>query len=371
MRKLKSSLAASAAVLTAALALSACSGSPAAGAGSAVSSSKLTDITVIEGGATPGRLPFYVALYSGLFQKYGLKVTLAEATSDAQASQVLAGGKVQYELGLVTDGLNLALDHEPVDALAMMTDRYFETVLVAKKYQGKIKNFSDLAGMPFGITGVGSGTWQLAQFIAKAGAVPASKMDLVNVGAATIASGQALSSGRVAVMICSDPTDLQLVDSGKAYYLADTINLKDGAGAQYPAFVKLATEPYIYNWLFGTKSYVSAHGQVTQDLLDAMQAAQDQIYRDTPAQTATILAKNPEFASYSHALLTQLVTRERDTSKGLPLTLTIPEANYANTVSFAAQLKKTYTSVAYSSVVDNVFASKAAKTVGPARQSGS
>ncbi len=371
MRSHKFSLATGAAVMAAALALGACSSNPSAGASGGHSSGKLTDITVIEGGATPGRLPFYVALYSGLFAKYGLKVTLAEASSDAQASQVLAGGKVQYELGLVTDSLNLALDNEPVDALAMMTDRYFETVLVAKKYQGKIKNFSDLAGIPFGITGVGSGTWQLAQFIAKAGKVPASEMDLVDVGAATIASGQALSSGRVAVMICSDPTDLQLVDSGKAYYLADTIDLKDGAGAQYPAFVKLATEPYIYNWLFGSKSYVSTHGQVTQDLLDAMQAAQDQIYRDTPAQTATILAKNPEFAPYSHKLLTQLVTRERDTSKGLPLTLTIPKANYANTVSFAAQLKGSYSSVAYADVVDNVFANKAAKTVGPAKPAGS
>lgn len=356
-----------AALIAATAAISGCSSSgssSAASGGSTSSSGQLTSINVIEAGSTPGRLPFYAALYGGVFQKYGLKVNLLEAQSGSQAAQLLAGGKVQYELGQVVDGLNVAQAGDPIDALALLTDKYENTVVVGAKYKNQVKNFSDLAGVPIGITGVGSGTWQLANFVGQQGNIPTSKLDEVNVGTAAITSGQSLISGRIGAQIATDPADLKLVDSGAAYFLADPLDVNNGATKQYPGFLKLATEPYIYTWAFSTKSYVSAHQDTTQKFLDALQAGENLIYKNTPAQTAALLGQNEELGPFGSTLLTQLVTRLRDTSKSLPTTLTIPQANYANTVAFASQLKSSYASATYSSVVDNDFADKAAQSVG-------
>jgi NitT/TauT family transport system substrate-binding protein len=357
---------AAASLVAATVAISGCSsgGSSSAASGGSDPSGQLTTINVIEAGSTPGRLPFYVALYGGIFQKYGLKVNLLEAQSGSQAAQLLAGGKVQYELGQVVDALNVAQAGDQVDALALLTDKYENTLIVASKYKNKVTNFAQLAGVPIGITGVGSGTWQLANFVAQQGHIPTSQLNMVNVGTAAITSGQSLISGRIGAQVATDPADLKLVDSGAAYFLADALDISNGASKQYPAFVKLATEPYIYTWAFSTKSYVSANPGITQKFLDALQAAENQTFKDTPAQTAALLKPNPELGPFGQPLLTQLVTRLLDTSKSLPTTLAIPQANYANTVSFAAQIKSSYSSVAYSSVVDNTFANKAAQTVG-------
>lgn len=340
--------------------LAGCSG----GSGSPSSSGGPTDINVVEAGSTPGRLPFYAALYGGIFEKYGLKVNLLQAQSGSQAAQLLGGGKVQFELGQVVDGLDVAQAGEPIDALAMLTDKYENNLVVGTKYKDKVKNFSDLANVPIGITGVGSGTWQLANFVGQQGHLPPGQVNLVNVGTAAITSGQSLISGRIGAQVATDPADLKLVDSGAAYFLADSLDVNNGATQQYPDFVKLATEPYIYNWAFSTKAYVNANPDITQKFLNALQEGENLIYKNTPDQTAALLTKNEELGPFGPQLLTQLVTRLRDTSKSLPTTLSIPEENYTNTVSFATQLKSSYSSVAYSSVVDNQFADKAAQTVG-------
>jgi ABC-type nitrate/sulfonate/bicarbonate transport system substrate-binding protein len=352
-------------LVAATIAISGCSSSSSApSAGGSSSSGQLTSIDVIEAGSTPGRLPFYVALYSGIFQKYGLKVNLLEAQSGSQAAQLLAGGKVQFELGQVVDGLNVAQAGDPIDALALLTDKYENTLIVSSKYKNTVKNFTDLANVPIGITGVGSGTWQLANFVGQQGQIPSSQLHMVNVGTAAITSGQSLIAGRIGAQVATDPADLKLVDSGDAFFLADALNLNNGASKQYPGFVKLATEPYIYTWAFSTKSYVSANPGTTQKFVDALQAAENQIFKDTPAQTAALLSQNAELGPFGSNLLAQLVTRLRDTSKSLSTTLAIPQVNYANTVAFAAQLKSSYSSVTYSSVVDNDFANKAAQAVG-------
>jgi ABC-type nitrate/sulfonate/bicarbonate transport system substrate-binding protein len=370
MRFLKPIISTAISLVAAAVALAGCSsgnggGSPSSsGGGTSSSSSQLTSVDVIEAGSTPGRLPFYAALYGGIFQKYGLKVNLLEAQSGSQAAQLLAGDKVQFELGQVVDGLNVAQAGVPIDALALLTDKYENTVVVGAKYKDKVKNFSDLAGVPIGITGVGSGTWQLANFVGQQGHLSSSQLDMVNVGTASITSGQSLISGRIGAQVATDPADLKLVDSGAAYFLADPLDISNGASKQYPGFVKLATEPYIYTWAFSTKSYVSANPAITQKFLDALQAGENLIFKNTPAQTAALLTGNEELGPFGQQLLTQLVTRLRDTSKSLPATLAIPQVNYTNTVAFATQLKSSYSSVAYSSVVDNQFADKAAKSVG-------
>lgn len=357
-----------AAAVTAALAIGACGSS--GGSGGSGGGGSGPSVNVVEAAATPGRIPFYIALYGGFFKKQGLNVHLVEAQSGSQGAQLLAGGKVQFELGQLSDALNTILAKQPVSAIALLYSKYANALIVGSKYADKVKNFSGLSGVPIGITGVGSGTWQLARMAAHLGGVSDSDMHLVNIGGAAIASGQSLIAGRVGAQVSNDPTDLKLTNSGKAAFLADPMDMSQGVGKQYAQFAKLATEPYIYNTIYGTKSYISSHADVTQKLVNGMQQAANFIQQQPPSKTAALLMNNPQLKPFGQQLLTETIKRARDTSHSLPASLVIPQVAYTNTVQFAKELNSKYTSIPFSTAVDNSFATKAASTVGAQNAAG-
>lgn len=349
--------------------LAAC-GSSSSSSSSASAPKTLTPITVLEAGSLPGRMPFYVALYGGIFQKYGLKAQLSEAASGSQVGQLLAGGKAQFGLGQVTDALGILNGGEPVSAVAMLSDKLENTIIVGEQYAGKIKTLSDLANQPIGITALGSGTQQFADYSCSLGKVPDSECDLTAVGSTALTSGQDLVSGRLVATVTGDPAAVALVGEGKAKYLLDSLDPTDSLGKNYPQFLKLAEEPFIFTWAYGSKSYIDSHKKVTQEFVDALQAARNYIFTHTPAQTAKLLVQVPEFTAFGTKYLAQTVIRLRDTSKSLPTSLVIPQINFTNTVAYASQVANIYGKDHYADVVDNSFANSAAKTVGTASKSG-
>lgn len=362
----RSGWAAAAVVVTLATGLAGCNGA----SSSSSTSGGLTSINVLEAGALPSRLPFYVALYGNIFQKHGLSVKLLEASGGAQVAQLLSGGKVQFALGQVVDELNVHNAGVPVSSIAMLTDKYENTLVVGKQYGGKINDLPDLADEPIGITAVGSGTWQFANFAASLGHVPSSKLNLVSIGSAALTSGQDLVSGRIAVTVTGDPAAVKLVGSGEGKYLLDSLDLSHGVSSKYPGFIHLSQEPFIFTWAYGTQSYISSNKKTTQEFVDALQEARNYIFSHSAGQVAQLVSKNSEFAPFGTTYLSQSVTRLRDTSKSLPTTLAIPKVNFTNAVAYASQVKSAYGSDKYSDVVDNTFANAAAKAVGTGSSAG-
>jgi NitT/TauT family transport system substrate-binding protein len=323
-----------------------------------------TKVTLVEAGATPGRFLGYVALWGGFFKEEGLNVQLVETASGSQSDQLVAGGQVDFDMGQFTDALNTQMAGEPVDMLANIYTRYANSVIVRTSEKSTVKNFSNLGGIPIGITAVGSGTWQLINFLGTLGNVSASNLHMVGIGGAAIAAGTSLTSGAVDAQVSNDPTDLQLVKSGQAYFLADPMNMNYGVGRNYPAFKKLAAEQYIYNTIFATKAFVSSHPTLTQKFMDALQLAANYVQHEPASKVAALVARNPEEAPFGKTLLTQTVSDAVKVAHSLPKTLAVTSLAYNNTQSFAAQLQSSYSSVGMNTVANNTFANKALKAIG-------
>ncbi len=323
-----------------------------------------TKVTLVEAGATPGRFLGYVALWGGFFKEEGLNVQLVETASGAQSDQLLAGGQVDFDMGQFTDALNTQLAGEGVDMLANIYSRYANSVIVRTSEKSQVKSFADIANIPIGITAVGSGTWQLINFLGSLGHVPSSNLHMINIGAPAITAGTSLTSGAVDAQVSNDPTDLKLVASGQAYFLADPMNMNYGVGRNYPAFKKLAGEQYIYNSIIATKSFVSSHKSVTQKFMNALQLAANYVQHEPASKVAALVLRNPQETPFGKTLLTQTVSDAVKVAHSLPKTLAVTSLAYSNTQSFAAQLQSQYSSVSMGTVVNNSFAKNALKAIG-------
>ena len=353
---------------TTALAVAVCTATLGAGTAGASGTGKIASsgnkITFVEAGATPGRYLAYVATYGGFFREEGLNVSIVDAATGSQAAQLLAGDQADYELGQLSDALNTSVAGEPISMLANIYSRYANSIIVRSDQKATVKNFSNLGGIPFGITGVGSGTYQLANFAASLGNVSPSSLHLESIGGASINSGQGLASGAVDAQVSNDPTDLQLVKSGQAYFLADPMNMNNGVGRQYPAFKKLAGEQYVYNTLISTQSYIASHTTQTQKVLDALQLAANYVQHEPASKVGALIVRDPNEAPFGKALIAETVSDAVKVAHSLPKTLAMTSLAYSNTRSFASQLQSSYSSVAMSAVVNNSYANNALKAIG-------
>jgi ABC-type nitrate/sulfonate/bicarbonate transport system substrate-binding protein len=248
--------------------------------------------------------------------------------------------------------------------LANIYSRYANSVIVRTSEKSQVKSFADIANIPIGITAVGSGTWQLINFLGSLGHVPSSNLHMINIGAPAITAGTSLTSGAVDAQVSNDPTDLKLVASGQAYFLADPMNMNYGVGRNYPAFKKLAGEQYIYNSIIATKSFVSSHKSVTQKFMNALQLAANYVQHEPASKVAALVLRNPQETPFGKTLLTQTVSDAVKVAHSLPKTLAVTSLAYSNTQSFAAQLQSQYSSVSMGTVVNNSFAKNALKAIG-------
>lgn len=324
------------------------------------------EINIVEAGSIPGRLSVYVALYNRLFQKYGLDVHLLEGSSGTQAASLLSGGAAQFEAGQVSDALNQVVAGVPITAVASMSNRLSNSMIVSPTLQSALKSrgLSALANVPIGITGVGSGTWEYAELLAKQGNLSTSQINLIPIGANQVTVYQDFISGRVKGLVFGDPVDLRITGTGKAVWAADEQNLLHGVTKKYPTLVKMSKEPYIFDWCFTTTSYANAHPVIVQDFANAIIAAQNYILHHSAAKIGAELAQNnPSFSAFGTGYLTESV--KRMVASGAIVPSVIPTlAGFNNAVAYQAVTDAAIGKIPYSQVVNPSYAIKAKKLVG-------
>lgn len=323
-------------------------------------------INIIEAGSIPSRLAVYVALYDGLFQKYGLNVSLVEASGGTQAAALLSGGAVQFEAGQVSDALNQVVAGVPITAVAQTADRLSNSMTVSPSLASALKKhgLAALANVPIGITSVGSGTWEYAELLAKQGGLTASQTDLVAIGANQVTDYQDFLAGRVKALVFGDPLDLRATGTGQAIWAADEENFSHGVTKKYPALVKLGKKPYIFTWTFTTTAYANAHPVIVQDFADAMTAAQNYILHHSAAKIGQQLAQhNPTFSAFGGGYLTESI--KRMVAAGAIVPSVIPSlAGYNNAVAYQALTDAPIASIPYSRVVNTTYGTIAKKKIG-------
>ena len=197
--------------------------------------------------ATLPRLPLYVAIQNDYFEEEGVELEFVDTRSGSDAMMMPSGGAVNISTGQLLDAINVKRQGIELRGVAMLTQRLTNSITVRKDVAGEIKSIADMAGRPFGITGVGSGTWQFAVYMGSLEGLAVEDFNFIGVGAGANVLG-ALTSGRVDAMSYADPENLMLVEDGEAEFL---INMSDDA-----AHRELIGDTYLTNQVMALQSFI-------------------------------------------------------------------------------------------------------------------
>lgn len=222
-------------------------------------------------------MPFMLAQELGYYQKAGVNVSLVEESAGQDAEVALLSGQVDGAGGFYDHTLDLASKGKNVEAVVTMADVPGETLLVSDKLKNKVKTISDLKGLKIGITGLGSSTNMLATYNVVKGGGKESDYTPIPVGAGNTLIA-ALKNGKIDAAVTSEPTATMLENGHLAYPLVD-MNHKSSAK-------KALGGGYASTSLYMQNSYVKAHPDVVQKLVNAYVQTLKWMSTHTPEQIA-------------------------------------------------------------------------------------
>jgi NitT/TauT family transport system substrate-binding protein len=154
-------------------------------------------------------LPVYLAA-ARTWKQEGLDVELTAFRGDAEVSQALAGGSVDFSVQSADGLINMLVANQPVIAFYAGFHQSDFSWLA----QPSVKNWEDLKGKSAGMSTFGSLTDQLTRYALRHhGLTPEKDVQMVQAGPpASIA--QALKAGRLGLGILAPPVNWQLQDAG-------------------------------------------------------------------------------------------------------------------------------------------------------------
>ncbi|ASR35870.1 nitrate ABC transporter substrate-binding protein [Prauserella marina] len=167
-------------------------------------------------------LPLYIAETKGFFTEEGL--TLGERPrlgTGAKVAAALKSGSIDLGAGVITDAFNLARIDDGTKIVSSLVTEYYVDVIVAADFEGPGDDatmedkVAALVGKRIGITGPGSGTEGLVNYLFNAiGRNAAIDSTLVNLGSAATAAIGALKSDRVDALAFFQPIGQQAEATG-------------------------------------------------------------------------------------------------------------------------------------------------------------
>lgn len=182
-------------------------------------------------------LPVQLTERLGYFKAEGLDVELQSQPAGIDAETELLAGSVQAVAGFYDHAIDLQTRGKEVKAIVVFGQVPGEVMMVARNAASSIKSMADVKGKTLGVTGLGSSTNFLTQYLAKLNGVPASQYNVLPVGAdhSFIA---AIRQGHIDAGMTTEPTVSQLLKTGDAQVLVDMRNVEGtraALGGTYPA----------------------------------------------------------------------------------------------------------------------------------------
>ncbi len=165
-------------------------------------------------------LPAVLADRMGFFKEQGLAVELLTEPSGINAEDVLLAGAAQGVVGAYDHTIDLQSKGKAVQSLVQFSIAPGEVELVAARLSGEIKTPQQFKGRLLGVTGLGSSTSFLTQYLAAVAGLKPGDYTLVPVGSgATFIA--AMAQGKIDVGMTTEPTASRLLASGQAKVLVD------------------------------------------------------------------------------------------------------------------------------------------------------
>ncbi len=165
-------------------------------------------------------LPATLADRLGYFAAQGLAVQLSSETAGVHAEDQLLTGAVQGVVGFYDHTIALQAKGKFVQAVVQFSRAPGEAVVVAPRLADTIRSPADFKGRTLGVTGLGSSTQLLTQYLAAIHGLKPAEMSFVAAGSGD-SFAAALRQGRIDAGVTSEPTVSRLLRAGDARLLVD------------------------------------------------------------------------------------------------------------------------------------------------------
>lgn len=195
-------------------------------------------VTIMVGGITKMvYLPAKLAEQLGYFKDEGLNVELLSQPAGVDAENELLAGAVQAVVGFYDHSIDLQSKGKEIQAIVIFGQVPGEVELVNAKSKDTIKSMADVKGKTLGVTGLGSSTNFLTQYLAAKHGIPSSQYSVLPVGADNTFIA-AIKQNRIDAGMTTEPTASQLLKTGHAAVLVDMRTMEGtvaALGGAYPA----------------------------------------------------------------------------------------------------------------------------------------
>jgi NitT/TauT family transport system substrate-binding protein len=205
-------------------------------------------------------LPARLAEELGYFKEQGLDVELQSEPAGVNAENQMLAGAVQGVVGFYDHTIDLQAKGKAAMSVVQFSQAPGEVEMVASKLAGVIRSPADFKGRTLGVTGLGSSTNFLTQYLAAVNGVKSSEITTIPVGAGNTFIA-AIKQNRIDAGMTTEPTISRLVKDGDAKVLID-LRTPEGTqkalGGLYPAAC-----------LYMPTAWVQAHRGQVQKLANA------------------------------------------------------------------------------------------------------
>jgi NitT/TauT family transport system substrate-binding protein len=228
-------------------------------------------------------LPAKLAENLGYFKDEGLNVELLTEPAGVEAEESLLAGEIQGVVGFYDHTIDLQAKGKAVESVVQLLQAPGEVVLVDARKADKIKSAADFKGKSLGVTGLGSSTNFLTQYLAVKNGVKIGEFTSVAVGAGDTFIA-AMKQGQIDAGMTTEPTVSRMLSTGDAKILIDMRSpdlTKQALGGIYPA-----------SCLYMQTSWVDKHKDETQKLVNAFVKTMKYINTHSPEEIADKMPKD-------------------------------------------------------------------------------
>src|SRR5882762_9160884 len=182
-------------------------------------------ITIMVGGYEKQiYLPAKLAESLGYFKEEGLDVELLNEPAGVDAENQLLAGAVQGVVGFYDHCVDLQAKGKFVESIVQFSQAPGEVELVSTKHP-EIKSPADFKGMSLGVTGLGSSTNFLTEYLAIKNVLKLGEFTSVPVGAGDTFIA-AMQQDKIQAGMTTEPTITRLLKTGEARVLVDLRTLE-------------------------------------------------------------------------------------------------------------------------------------------------
>jgi len=227
----------------------------------ATPAARAADVSLMVGGIEKQiYLPVVLAQQLGYFREQGIDVQLDSEPAGVEAADEMLAGAVQGVVGFYDHTIELQSLGKYTESVVQFGQAPGEVEIVSSRHP-EIAGVADFRGRNIGVTGLGSSTDFLTEYLLVRAGLKLSDVTPVPVGAGdTLIS--ALRHDQIQAAMTTEPTVSRLLKTGEARVLVDVRTL---AGSR-----AVFSGTYAAGCIYMETSWVEAHRDVVQKLANAM-----------------------------------------------------------------------------------------------------